>query len=143
MVPLVAGFDVEISLADGASDGIDPASFVVAHHLTDRAEIRSEVLSGGHLLHLAVAGCLFNDILREAKSRAIAVTDLRISADGDFEGDPPMSTGITYSIDIAGDAPEEELRRLVADREAIAAIPLTLRRGAGVEATEITIRGAA
>jgi uncharacterized OsmC-like protein len=136
-------FDVEISLADAGVDGTDPKSFVVAHHLTDRAEIHSEVLSGGHLLHLAVAGCLFNDILREAKSRGIAVTDLRISADGDFEGDPPMSTGITYSIDIAGDAPENELRRLVADREAIAAIPLTLRRGAEVDSAEITVRGQA
>lgn len=133
-------FEVEISLADAAADGVDPASFVVAHHLADRAEIRSDVLSGGHLLHLSVAGCLFNDILREAQARGIAVTDLRISADGDFDGDPPMSTGIAYSIEIAGDAPEDDLRRLVADREAIAAIPLTLRRGAAVEATEITVR---
>jgi putative redox protein len=140
IVPDVAGFDVEISLADAAEDGVDPARLTVAHHLTERAEVRSQVLSGGHLLHLAVAGCLFNDILREAKARGIAVTDLRISADGGFEGDPPLSTGITYSIDIAGDAPEDELREIVEHREAIAAIPLTLRRGAEVESGVVTAR---
>ncbi len=135
------GFDVEISLADSAQEGVDPARVVVEHHLADRAEIRSEVLSGGHLLHLAVAGCLFNDILREAKSRGIAVTKLRIAADGGFEGDPPVSTGISYSIDIAGDAPEDDLRRLVADREAQAAIPISLRQGVAVEATEVRVAG--
>jgi uncharacterized OsmC-like protein len=134
-------FDVEISLAEPAGDGVDPRRLVVAHHLTDRAEIRSDVLSGGHLLHLAVAGCLFNDILREAQARGIAITDLRISADGDFEGDPPVSTGISYSIDIAGKAPEDQLRRLVADREALAAIPISLRRGIEVEATAVRITG--
>jgi hypothetical protein len=67
--------------------------------------------------------------LREAGVRGIAVTDLRISAEGDFGGDPITSTGITYSIDLAGDAPEDDLRRLVADCEAGAAIPHTLRQG--------------
>jgi putative redox protein len=134
-------FDVRISLGDPSLDGVQPEHLVLAHHLTDRAEIHAEVLSGGHLLHLAVAGCLFNDILREAKARGIAVTDLRISADGGFGGDPLTSTGISYSIDIAGEAPEDDLRRLVADCDAAAAIPHTLRRGTGVEAGEVRIRG--
>jgi hypothetical protein len=56
----VASFDVQIRRGDPSSDGVDPERFVVTHHLTDRAEIHAEVLSGGHLLHLAVAGCFFN-----------------------------------------------------------------------------------
>jgi hypothetical protein len=56
---------------------------------------------------LAVAGCLFNDILRDAKARRLSPTDLRISAGGGFEGDPLHSTGVTYEIEIAGDAPAE------------------------------------
>ena len=68
----MAGFEAQIGLTDPASDGADPAALVVAHHVADRAEIRAEALSGGHLLHLAVAGCLFNDILREARAREIA-----------------------------------------------------------------------
>jgi uncharacterized OsmC-like protein len=139
----VAGFDAQIRLTDPGSDGEDPAALVVAHHLADRAEIRAEVLSGGHLLHLAVAGCLFNDILREARARGISVTDLRVAADGDFGGDPMISTGITYEVEIAGEAPEADLRRLVADCEAPAAIPQTLRAGTTVGAGSIQVRAAA
>ena len=54
-----------------------------------------------------MAGCLFNDILRDAKARRLSPTDLRISAGGGFEGDPLHSTGVTYEIEIAGDAPAE------------------------------------
>ena len=63
----MAGYDAQIRLTDPGAEGADPSALVVAHHIADRAEISAEVLSGGHLLHLAVAGCLFNDILREAR----------------------------------------------------------------------------
>jgi putative redox protein len=139
----MSGFDAQIRLTDPGSDGEDPAGLVVAHHLADRAEIQAEVLSGGHLLHLAVAGCLFNDILREARARGISVTDLRVSADGDFRGEPMISTGITYEVEIAGEAPEADLRRLVADCEAPAAIPQTLRAGTTVDSGSIQVRAAA
>ena len=137
----MTGFDVEISMGDPAEQGVEPARFAVAHHLTERAEIHAEVLSGGHLLHLAVAGCLFNDILREAKARGIAVSDLRVRADGDFSGEPLVSGGITYAIEIAGDAPEDDVRGLVEDCEAAAAILHTLRQGAAVNASEVRVRG--
>jgi len=101
-----------------------------------------EAISGGHLLHLAVAACFFNDILRAAAARGLSVTELRVSADGDFAGDPLLSTGIAYEIDIAGDSPEEDLRRLVGDCEAAAAIPHTLRTGVAVEAASVHVRGA-
>jgi putative redox protein len=137
----VPSFDVQIRMGDPSSDAADPESLVLTHHLTDRAEIQAEVLSGGHLLHLAVAGCLFNDILRAAKGRGIEITDLRISADGGFEGDPLLSTGVSYAIAIAGDAPEEDLRKLVADCEGASAIPLSLRRGIAVDAGPLEVTG--
>jgi uncharacterized OsmC-like protein len=139
----VSGFDVAISIADAEAEGADPNALIVEHQLTDRARLEAEALSGGHLLHLAVAGCFFNDILRAASAKGIGITDLRVEADGGFEGDPLRSTGISYSIEIAGDAPEAELKQLVSDVEAAAAIPLSLRDGVGVEADEISIRGAA
>jgi uncharacterized OsmC-like protein len=137
----VSDFDVSISLSDAAGEAVRPDGLVVEHHLTDRARIDAAALSGGHLLHLAVAGCFFNDILRAAAARNIGVTDLRVAATGGFEGDPLLSTGITYSIDIAGEATDAELGELVRDVEAAAAIPRTLRDGVNVEATEISVRG--
>ena len=137
----MSDFDVAISLADRNGEAAKPDGLVVEHHLTDRARIDAAALSGGHLLHLAVAGCFFNDILRAADGRDIEITDLRVEASGDFEGDPLLSTGITYSIEIAGEASDAELSRLVSDVEAAAAIPLTLRDGVSVEADEISVRG--
>jgi uncharacterized OsmC-like protein len=138
----VTAFDVAISLAEAESEGADPNGLIVEHHLTDRAQLEAEALSGGHLLHLAVAGCFFNDILRAAGAKDIQITDLRVEAGGGFEGEPLLSTGITYAIEIAGDASETELKELVRDVEAAAAIPLTLRSGVKVEPMEISIRGA-
>ncbi len=137
----MGAFEAEIRLADPDADGADPDGLILRHHLTDRAQLEAEVLSGGHLLHLAVAGCYFNDILRAAAARDITISDLRISADGDFEGDPLLSTGIRYSIEIDGEAPEEELRKLVRDVEGKAAIPLTLQKGVSVEPATLTVRG--
>ena len=137
----MSDFDVAISLPDGDGEPVKPDGLVVEHHLTDRARIDAAALSGGHLLHLAVAGCFFNDILRAAAARDIGITDLRVEATGDFEGDPLLSTGITYSIEIEGEASDAELGELVRDVEAAAAIPLTLRDGVSVEATEISVRG--
>jgi uncharacterized OsmC-like protein len=137
----VGAFEAVIRLADPKAEGADPNGLVFRHHLTDRAQLEAEVLSEGHLLHLAVAGCYFNDILRAAASSGIAITDLRITADGDFEGDPLLSTGIRYSIEIAGDAPDDELRQLVHDVEEKAAIPLTLEKGVTVDPASLTVRG--
>jgi uncharacterized OsmC-like protein len=138
----VGDFEAEISVAPAGGEAVSPAAFTVDHHIVDRAEVRAASLSGGHLMHLAVAGCLFNDVLRAARARGIEVDELRVSADGGFEGDPLASTGITYEVDLAADAPDEVLRALVAECEAKAAIPYMLREGTSVEASSVTIKGA-
>ena len=112
-------------------------AWVVEHHRTPRAAIDVEVLSGGHLLHLAVAGCLFNDILREAPDRGIAVHHLAVTADGDFDGSG--SSGIRYAIEIRSPADRAEVERLVADMESDATIPKALRAGMGVQPLEVRI----
>lgn len=75
------------------------------------------------------------------RNRGIAITKLEVSVDGGFAGDPVASTGITYSVDLAADAPDDELRRLVAECEQVAAISQVLRHGTQVTAGEIRIRG--
>jgi putative redox protein len=124
------------TVGDGARE--PGAGWVVEHHLSPRAAIDVDILSGGHLLHLAVAGCLFNDILRAAPARGIAVEHLLVSADGDF--DAAGSTGIRYAVEIAASGDRSAVERLVADVEAAAIIPGVLRRGVGVERAEVTVR---
>ncbi len=121
------------------SDTADPGGgFVVEHHRTPRAAIDVDLWSGGHLLHLAVAGCLFNDILREAPNRGIPVDHLAVTANGDF--DENGSSGIRYEIEIRTSADRREVERLVAEMEADATIPKALRGGALVERSEVLIQ---
>ena len=62
-----------------------------------------------------------------------------MTANGDFAGDPLRSTGITYAIALAGEAPEEELCALVAFVERIAEVPDMLRHGMSANLTEARI----
>ena len=80
-------------------------------------------LNGGELLYLAVAGCVSNDLFREAQATGIALRRVRVRARGDFTGDPAVSTEITYEVDVEGDASAERLRALVEDVDRIAEIP--------------------
>lgn len=95
--------------------------------------------NGGQLLHLAVAGCVSNDLFREAAARDIELTRVVVRADGDYEGDPAVSTGISYVVDVEGRAPEAALHSLVKHVDEIAEIPNSLRRGTTVRLTEGTI----
>jgi len=85
--------------------------------------------NGGQLLYLAVAGCVSNDLFREARAEGIELTSVRVRVRGDFSGDPPVSETIEYEVELEGDAPRDRLDELV-DR--IAEIPNSLRNGTEV-----------
>lgn len=137
----MAGYAVEIRTVGPDEPAADAGTLTVPHHLTERARLRIDTFSGGHLLNLAVAGCLFNDILREAAKRKITITDLRVAADGSFRGNPLVCTEIDYEVEVAGDATDAELRRLVVDCERDSTIAHTLRKGTRVEARTVHVHG--
>ena len=91
--------------------------------------------NGGQLLYLAVAGCVSNDIFREAQAVGIELTSVRVRVRGEFSGDPPISEAIEYEVELEGDAPGERLDELVARVDRIAEIPNSLRGG-----TEVKLR---
>lgn len=92
--------------------------------------------NGGELLHLAVAGCISNDLFREAARLGITLSRVHVVADGDFSGDPAVSSGIRYQVSVDGDRPRAELDNLVALVDRIAEIPNSLRRGTAVTLVE-------
>jgi uncharacterized OsmC-like protein len=98
--------------------------------------------SGGHLLHLAIAACVSNDLFREAKARGIVLTRVRVTADGGFEGYPSRSTGVEYRIEVESQASRAALRDLVARVEDVAEIPSALRLGAVVRLADASITSA-
>lgn len=97
-----------------------------------RAQFSLGEFTGGHLLHMAVAGCVFNDLFREAHARGITLSQVKVSAGGGFAGHPCASTGIEYQIHVEGDGSEADLEQLVAYVEEIAEVPSAIRLGGQV-----------
>ena len=97
--------------------------------------------NGAELLHLAVAGCVSNDLFREARTLGVRLTRVAITARGELSGNPPASGGIGYSVEVWGDAPASALRELVARVDAIAEIPSSLRRGTAVHLSGARVHG--
>ena len=88
--------------------------------------------NGGQLLYLAVAGCVSNDLFREAEGFGVSLSRVMVTVRGDFAGDPAVSQEITDDVEIEGDASAERLEELVAHVDRIAEIPNSLRLGTAV-----------
>ena len=88
--------------------------------------------NGGQLLYLAVAGCISNDLFREARSAGIELSGVRVRVSGEFVGEPAVSDEIQYEVEVSGDAPEVRLRALIDQVDEIAEIPNSLRQGTRV-----------
>jgi putative redox protein len=97
--------------------------------------------SGGQLLYLAVAGCISNDLFREARAAGIELESVRIKVGGNFVGEPAVSEDILYEVELKGDAPEERLQALVDQVDEIAEIPNSLRRGTRVRLAGSNLTG--
>jgi uncharacterized OsmC-like protein len=133
-------FEVEVRNVAGEPAAIGSAGphTVVVDRPADGGG-RGVGFNGGQLLYLAIAGCVSNDLFREARADGIALDRVRVVVDGDFQGDPPVSTDVTYAVEVAGDASTEALERLVAKVDAIAEIPNSLRAATAVRLGRVTI----
>jgi uncharacterized OsmC-like protein len=87
--------------------------------------------NGGQLLYLAVAGCVSNDLYREAPGFGITLSSVKVTVRGDFAGDPLVSEEITYEVELDG-TPADRLGELVGHVDRIAEIPNSLRQGTQV-----------
>jgi uncharacterized OsmC-like protein len=126
-------FEVEIRSVGGDATGLGNAGpYTLVVDRPDGAGGRGLGFNGGQLLYLAVAGCVSNDLHREAQAAGIRLTSVRVVVGGDFSGDPPVSDEIVYRVEIEGDGPAEELERLVRHVDKIAEIPNSLRAGTAV-----------
>ena len=133
-------FEVEVRNVAGEPAAIGSAGphTVVVDRPADGGG-RGVGFNGGQLLYLAIAGCVSNDLFREARADGIALERVRVVVDGDFQGDPPVSTDVTYDVEVAGDASTEALERLVTKVDAIAEIPNSLRAATAVRLGRVTI----
>jgi uncharacterized OsmC-like protein len=123
-------FDVVASAGSLRSRGDGVVAF--AHRWTTAGVAVEADFTGAHLLHLAAAGCVLNDVYREAERLGVTVDGVRVTAAGGFDPDSWASTGIGYAVEIDSAAPPDEVARLLAVVDEVAEIPRALRAGASV-----------
>ncbi len=135
-------FEVEVRNVHGAVTAVGAAGpHTVVIDRPEEAGGGGRGFNGGELLHLAVAGCVSNDLFREADARGIVLSRVVVTAHGDFRGMPLVSTGVSYSVEVTGDASDEALTDLVRVVDEIAEIPNSLRRGTAVRVGTVTVNG--
>jgi putative redox protein len=96
--------------------------------------------NGGQLLYLAVAGCISNDLFRDASAEGIELRSVRVKVGGDFVGEPAVSEEIHYEVEVSGDASEDRLRELIGRVDEVAEISNSLRQGTRVSLVGAKVR---
>lgn len=125
----VQGFDVIVSAGD-----LRPAAggTVMPHRWTDEGVTVESEFTGAHLYHLAAAGCVLNDLYREALGLGIPLDGVRVRASGGFDTSTWRSTGVRYEVQLSSPAAPEDLERLLHCVDDVAEIPKALRAGTTV-----------
>jgi uncharacterized OsmC-like protein len=126
-------FEVEVRNVAGEATAVGNAGpYTLVVDRPDDAGGRGLGFNGGQLLYLAVAGCVSNDLFREARAEGIALDRVYVRVRGDFTGDPAVSSEVEYDVEVEGDAPRDRLEALIKRVDEIAEIPNSLRRGTAV-----------
>jgi uncharacterized OsmC-like protein len=124
-------FEVVAGAGTLRDSGAGAVSF--PHQWTSEGVTVQAAFTGAHLLHLAAAGCVLNDVYREAGRLGLPVQGVRVTASGGFNRDTWQSTGIVYAVEVDAQGSPEDRARLLAAVDAVAEIPKAIRAGTTVE----------
>lgn len=104
----------------------------MAHRWTPEGVTVDAPFTGAHLFHLAAAGCVLNDLYREAVGLGIELDGVRVRARGGFDTSTWTSTGIVYDVAVESTAADDRIAALIAQVDDVAEIPKALRSGTTV-----------
>ena len=124
--------DYQVVVSAGSLRSAVGAGIVMPHRWTAAGVVVEADFTGAHLYHLAAAGCVLNDLYREAEHLGVRIDGARVRATGGFDLATWSSTGISYEIEIESKASEEDIERLVSVVDDVAEIPKALRSGTTV-----------
>jgi uncharacterized OsmC-like protein len=125
-----ASYEVVVSagsLRPPTGDGV-----VMPHRWTIDGVVVEADFTGAHLYLLAAAGCVLNDVFREAEGLGIRIDGARVRARGGFDPATWSSTGVDYEVDVQSEASDDEIERLLHVVDDVAEIPKALRAGTTV-----------
>lgn len=123
-------FEVAVGAGTLRSQAADAVRF--PHRWTADGVTVEAPFTGAHLLHLAAAGCVLNDVYREAEILGLSLQGVRVLASGGFEAETWHSTGISYTVEVDSAASSAEIDALLRQVDAVAEIPKSIRAGAQV-----------
>jgi uncharacterized OsmC-like protein len=122
----------EVAVGAGTMMSRSGAAICFPHRWTPDGVTVEADFTGAHLLHLAAAGCVLNDVYREAAALGIGVDGVRVTAAGGFDASTWQSTGIGYSVEVSSDASADQLAQLLEVVDRVAEIPQAIRAGGTV-----------
>ncbi len=123
----------EVVVGAGTMKSVAGSAARFPHRWTPGGVTVEADFTGAHLLHLAAAGCILNDVYREAAALGVELGGVRVTAAGGFDTRTWQSTGIDYRVEVSSDAPAADLARLLAVVDEVAEIPRAIRAGATVQ----------
>jgi uncharacterized OsmC-like protein len=124
--------EAEIRTVGSQVSAAEPASILIKHPRAGVAEMRIGEFSGGRLLDLALAGCVFNNLLRTAAERGIRIHEAGVLVIGDFSDDG-SSPGIKCRVKVLGDAGPDQLRALAREAFDDSTVAGVVKRSGQVE----------
>lgn len=111
-----------------SAGSLRPANGVaMPHRWTTQGVVVETEFTGAHLYHLAAAGCILNDVYREAERLGLPIDGVRVAAFGGFDTSTWTSTGVVYEVEVASPAGAAEIADLVRVVDEVAEIPQALR----------------
>ncbi|HUB43228.1 MAG TPA: OsmC family protein [Streptosporangiaceae bacterium] len=122
----------EVTVGAGTMMSSSGAAIRFPHRWTPGGVTVEADFTGAHLLHLAAAGCVLNDVYREASALGIDVDGVRVTAGGGFNSSTWQSTGINYSVEVGSNASADQLTQLLEVVDRVAEIPQAIRAGGAV-----------
>jgi uncharacterized OsmC-like protein len=130
-------FSVETRTVAGQVTAVGSAGpFTVVIDRPTEAGGGGKGFNGGQLLYLAIAGCVSNDLFREAPRFGAVIDSVRVTVSGEFSGDPAVSEAVSYSVELRGSG---DLLGLVKEVDRIAEIPNSLRGGTPISLGEVSL----
>jgi uncharacterized OsmC-like protein len=135
MAEVMTGESFEVVVGAGSLRSAGTATIQFPHRWTPEGVTVVASFTGAHLLHVAVAGCVLNDLYREAGPLGVELDGVRVSASGTFDESTWRSLGVEYSVELSSSASSDKLSRLLDVVDSVAEIPRALRSGTLVQRT--------
>lgn len=118
----------EVTVGAGTLRSTDPQAHAMPHRWTDEGVTLETSFTGAHLLHTAVAGCVLNDLYREAAGLGITLDGVRVTAHGSYDDDW-RSHDVAYAVDLDTTAEPNQVELLLETVDTVAEVPRALRHG--------------